>query len=128
MGALRILLLCVAAALVCASLRSAHPQIATAVALAAGVAALTLSAGDLGRFAEALRSLEALSAQGGANQLPLVKLCGVAMIAEFASDICRDAGEAALARRIEMGVRLGVAAAALPLAAQIMERIAGLLS
>ena len=128
MGALRILLLCVAAALVCASLRSAHPQIATAVALAAGVAALTLSAGDLGRFAEALRSLEALSAQGGANQLPLVKLCGVAMIAEFASDICRDAGEAALARRIEMGVRLGVEAAALPLAAQIMERIAGLLS
>lgn len=93
-----------------------------------GRRALTLSAGDLGRFAEALRSLEALSAQGGANQLPLVKLCGVAMIAEFASDICRDAGEAALARRIEMGVRLGVAAAALPLAAQIMERIAGLLS
>ena len=128
MSALRILALCVSAALICASLRTAHPQIASAVALAAGVAALMLSTEDLGRFAGAVRQLEDYARQGRSHQIYLIKICGVSMIAEFASDICRDAGEAALARRIDAGVKIGVAAAALPVAAEIMERIAGLLS
>lgn len=127
MSALRILMLCVSAALICASLRSAHPQLATAVALAAGVAALMLSVEDLGRFAGAVRSLEGFAREGGVDQIHLLKICGVAMIAEFASDICRDADEAALAHRIDAGVKLGIVAAALPLAAELMERISALL-
>ena len=128
MTALRIVALCVAAALVCATVRAAHPQVAAAVALAAGVGALTLSAGDLGQFAQALRDLERMAEAGGANGTWLVRLCGLTLVAELASDLCRDAGEAALARRIDMGVRLSMAAAALPLAAQILERISELLS
>lgn len=127
MSALRILVLCISAALVCASLRTVHPQIATAVALAAGVAALMLSTEDLGRFAGAVRSLEDYARLGGVDQSHLIKICGISMIAEFASDICRDAGEGALAHRIDVGVKIGIVAAALPLAAQIMERIAALL-
>ena len=127
MSALRILALCVAAALICASLRTAHPQIAGAVALAAGVAALMLSTEDLGRFAGAVRQLEDYARQGDGHQIYLIKICGISMIAEFASDICRDAGESALAHRIDAGVRIGVAAAALPVATKIMERIAALL-
>ena len=128
MSALRILALCVSASLICASLRTAHPQIAGAVALATGVAALMLSTEDLGQFAGAVRQLESYAQQSGSRQIGLIRICGVSMIAEFASDICRDAGEAALAHRIDVGVKIGVAAAALPLAAEIMERIAGLLS
>ena len=128
MSALRILALCLTAALICASLRTAHPQIASAVALVAGVAAMMLSTEDLGRFAGAVRQLEDCASQGGGHQIGLIKICGVSMIAEFASDICRDAGEAALAHRIDAGVKIGVVAAALPVAAEIMERIAELLA
>ena len=128
MTALRIIALCIAAALVCATLRAAHPQVAAVVALAAGVGALMLSMDDLGRFASALRTIEQNAEAGGADGTWLVKLCGVALIAELASDVCRDAGEAALAKRIDIGVKLSIAAAALPLAAQILERISELLS
>ena len=128
MTALRIVALCLAAALVCAALRSVHPQVAAAAALAAGVAALTLSLDDLGGVAAALRALEGTAEAGGADGGWLVKLCGLALVAELASDVCRDAGEAALARRIDMGVRLSAAAAALPLAARILERISELLA
>ena len=126
MTAVRIIALCIAAALVCAALRAAHPQVAAVVALAAGVGVLTLSVGDFGRFAAALRAVEETADAGGANGTWLVRLCGVALVAELASDVCRDAGEASLARRIDMGVRLSIAAAALPLAAQILERISEL--
>ena len=128
MTALRIVALCIAAALVCAALRAAHPQVASAVALAAGVGALMLSVGDLGKLSSALRTLEQTANAGGADGTWLIKLCGVALVAELASDVCRDAGEAALAKRIDLGVRLSVTAAALPLAAQILERIAELLA
>jgi len=118
--------LCLAAALICATVRSAHPQIAAAVALACGVGMLMLSMEDLGALANALRRLEE-AAQTDGGSMTLLRLCGIAIVAEFASDICRDAGEAALAKRIDVGVRLGITAAALPAAGEIMESIAGLL-
>lgn len=127
MQMLRILVLCLSAALICMTLRAAHPQIAAAVAMAAGVAALMLSGADLGSFARTLQTLEDC-AQAAGQPLYLLKICGIAMIAEFASDICRDAGEAALAHRIDVGVRIGIVASALPSAAEIMESIAALLA
>ncbi|MBQ8507917.1 MAG: hypothetical protein IJ466_10875 [Clostridia bacterium] len=125
---LRILMLCLAAALVCMMIRTAHPQIATAVALGCGVAVMLLSAADIGSFSDALQRLEDAAGTLDGERLVLLKLCGVAMVAEFASDICRDAGEAALTKRIDTGVRIGIVAAALPTAARLMEDIAELLS
>ena len=127
MQILRILVLCLSAAMICMTLRAAHPQIAAAVAMAAGVAALMLSGTDLGRFSQALRTLEDY-AQADLKPLYLMKVCGIAVIAEFASDVCRDAGEGALAHRIDVGVRIGVVASALPAAAEIMARISELLA
>ena len=109
------------------TLRAAHPQMASAVAMAAGVAALMLSSADLGALSRALKTLEGCVGEE-AQPLYLLKVCGIAVIAEFASDICRDAGEGALAQRIDVGVRIGVVASALPAAAEIMERIAELLA
>ena len=127
MTMIKLTALCLAAALICAMVRSTHPQIAAALALACGLGVLLLSVEDLGMLADALRRLEE-AAQPDNGRMTLLRLCGVAIVAEFASDICRDAGEVALAKRIEVGVRLGITAAALPAAGEIMESIAGLLA
>lgn len=127
MNMLRIMILCMASALVCASLRIVHPQIASAVALAAGIAALMLSAQEIRILTETLGRLEAQTNAGAGSQIHLLKLCGIALIAEFASDICRDAGEVSLAHRIDVGVKIGIVAMALPTASRIMERISQLI-
>lgn len=127
MAALRILILCLAAALICASLRTTHPQIASAVALAAGVAALMLSTEDLGSFSQTIEIFEEISDHADFSCPGMLKICGLALIAEFASDICRDAGEAALAHRIDTGTKIAILAMALPLARQILEKIAELM-
>ena len=126
MTELKILGLCVAAALICTTLRAAHPQIAAAVALAAGVAALTLMVPDLQTLADAIRSFS--ETEDGHSRTRLLKICGIAMIAEFASDICRDAGESALSRRIEAGVKIGLLAGALPMLSDLMRNIASILA
>ena len=127
MNALRILLLCVAAAMVCASIRGLHPQIASAVALAAGAAALALSLPDIRAFSDAARKIESSIGLTGSDQLLLLRLCGIALVAEFASDICRDSGESALARRIETGTKIAVLAASLPMATELMDALSQLL-
>ena len=126
MNAVKILVLCITAALICASIRSVHPQMAAAVALAAGVAAMLLSQSDIAVFSNAIRALDELGGDAS-GRLALVKLCALAMVAEFASDICRDSGENALAKRIDMGVRIGVVASAIPSVAGIMSAIAGVI-
>ena len=126
MAELRILGLCVAAALICATLRAAHPQIAAVVALAAGVVALTLMLPDLQDVADAIRTLS--EADGGHSRTRLMKICGVAMLAEFASDICRDAGESALSKRIEVGVKVSLLAGTLPMLGDLMRSVASVLS
>lgn len=120
---IRILLLCVAAAMLCTSIRSMHPQIATAVALACGIAAMLLSLNDMSSLSEAIDCLESYGEASGTEQVRILKICGIAMIAEFASDICRDANEIVLAHRIDTGVKLGVLASALPLAVEILDQI-----
>lgn len=127
MTALRILILCISAAMICAAIRSQHPQIASAVALAAGIAALMLSSTDIRQVSETIESLESYAKKSGVEHVRLLKLCGVAVISEFASDVCRDSGEASLARRIDTGVRIAILASALPSVAEILSGIAGML-
>ena len=122
MNAVKILVLCIAAALICASLRTVYPQVASAVALAAGVGAMMLSRADIAVFADALRVLDGLTDDGG--RLTLLKICAIAIVAEFASDICRDAGEGSLAKRIDTGVRIGIVVTAVPAAGSIIYSIA----
>lgn len=125
MAAMRILALCVTAAMICTALRSGHPQIATAVAAAAGIAAMMLCIPEIEAVSDTLKQL---SADGDVrDRTYLLRICGIAMIAEFAADICRDAGEAALSRRIEVGVKLGLIAGALPLLNEVMGMISDLL-
>ena len=49
----------------------------------------------------------------------LFKVMGICFLAQFAGDACRDAGESALAAKVEMAARLSMTAAALPLFQQL---------
>ena len=128
MAALRILILCVTASLICASIRTLHPQIASVVALGCGAAALAISAADIAALARAIakRASGVFAIDG--DRYYLLRMCGIALVAELASDICTDSGETALARRIDMGVKLAMAASALPMAGELMDLAADLLT
>lgn len=126
MNAIRILGLCVAAAMVCSAIRMQNPQIATAVAIGSGAAAVLLSMSDFHAIVGQLQRLSALDWMNGEEFTYLLKLCAVSLLGEFASDICIDCGERALANRISFGVRAAMLASALPMAGEIMLRISEL--
>ena len=58
----------------------------------------------------------------------LALVIGVAYLAQFASDLCRDAGEGAVAGKVELAGRVLILALCLPVFAAILELIGSILS
>lgn len=75
--------------------------------------------------------LQSLADQANISSYYLVivlKIVGVAYLAEFGAEICRDAGEGALATKIEIAAKVAVLVLAIPIIVAILESIMGLLS
>lgn len=121
--AFRISVLCAAAALLCLSVRPARPEIAMAVAVAAGAAACVMSAEEIVKVARLLE--EALDrAQIPSEDCGLIlKSAGISLAGEYGAQLCRDAGEGALAQRVDMAVRISLLALAAPVALRALEAI-----
>lgn len=128
MNAIYAALICMAGALICAVLRAQKPEFAIAVALTTGIAALTVCIPEIKSAAEALGTLTAAAGVGGEYSQILLRACGIALIGEFAMQICTDAGESALAGRIKLAMRLALLAMAVPLLAEVLSRCVQLLS
>ena len=75
-------------------------------------------------FCLGFHSLTALKAEGEI----LLKALGIASAAQITADICRDAGEAAIAGQVEMLGRAEILLLSLPLAMQILTVARDLLS
>ncbi|NLB52192.1 MAG: stage III sporulation protein AD [Syntrophomonadaceae bacterium] len=57
----------------------------------------------------------------------ILKILGVAYLAEFAASICNDAGEQAVAKKIEFAAKIIIAVLALPIIVAILESLIELL-
>lgn len=51
----------------------------------------------------------------------LLKITGIAFLAEFAVSICKDAGEAAIASKVEIGSKIIIIAMSIPIISALLE-------
>lgn len=114
--------LCVAAAMICALLRAERPELATVVSLAAGVAVFAMLAAQI---RTGMPHLEALSRafQGMDSDIrsAVLRGAGIAVIADLGAQICRDAGETALAGRVTLIARVSILALCVPMLSSLAE-------
>ena len=127
MAAMRAALLCVAGALACALMRQQKPEMRTAAAIAAGLGALYLSLDGLGAGVEMLRLLSGRAGLDSDGSTLLIRATGIALIAQFGAQLCRDAEESALAGRVELAGRVALIGMTAPLLTGLMEKIEGIL-
>lgn len=121
MAAVRIVLLCLGAALVCATLRAHRPEMATAISLAVGVATLLMTREAYGEVSEGIRVFLKMAFSETGNAAIVLKAAGVSILSELGVQICCDAGESALAGRIRLACRVVMLGMAMPLIMQIAE-------
>ena len=97
------------------------------VMLAAGALILLGLIPSLRRLIAAFSALGTeVGADGDYLQL-MLKIIGLAYIAEFCAQLCRDAGEAAAAFKIELAAKTGVLLLALPVLAAVISSVSSLL-
>ena len=53
----------------------------------------------------------------------LLKITGIAFLAEFAVSVCKDAGEGAIASKIEIGSKIIIIAMSIPIISSLLEII-----
>jgi stage III sporulation protein AD len=81
-------------------------------------------------IAYVLAALDQLAHKAQVNQLYLgtiLKIIGIAYVAEFGAQVCRDAGESAIASRVEFAAKIMVQVLAIPILVAVLETIIRLL-
>ena len=102
-------------------LRKEHPAIATVLGSAAGVFILLQVAGIVAQVAEVIRGISAQYALEENYWAVVLKAVGIAYIAEFGADVCKDAGEAAIAAHIQLAGKLLIVLMALPILVSLLK-------
>ena len=114
--------LCVAAAMLCALIRVQRPELATAVSLAAGVAVVGMLATQLQTEAPKLEGLNrVLTGMDPDIRNAVLRGAGIAILSDLGAQLCRDAGETALAGRVTLIARVSILALCAPLLSALAE-------
>ena len=104
-------------------LKQYRPEFAIYVSLLAGAIILILVINKLTGIINLLQSI-ANKTNINSNYLGLLlKITGIAFLTEFAVSICKDAGEGAIASKIEIGSKIIIIAMSIPIISSLLEII-----
>ena len=108
---------CTAAAAIV--LKQYRPEAALVVSLLGGIVILASAAGTLG---EAVGDVTALAGMTGIGEYggTMLRALGCAVVTQISADVCRDAGENALASKVELAGKTALVMTAIPVAREIV--------
>lgn len=106
-----------------AVLKQIRPEIALQLSILAGAAIFILIMSKIKVIVDLLQTLADQANISSYYLLIVLKIVGVAYLAEFGAQICRDAGEGALATKIEIAAKVGVIALSIPIIVAITESL-----
>ena len=108
-------------------LRQIKPEMAIQLSIVAGVAIFLLIMDKIRLIIDLMQKLADQANISSYYLFIILKVVGVAYLAEFACQICKDAGESALATKVEIAAKIFVVILAIPIIVAIMESVMKLL-
>ena len=104
-------------------LKQYKPEFAVYVSLIAGALILMIAIDKLAGIISLLQSLANKASINTEFLTLLIKITGIAFLSEFAVSICKDAGEAAIASKMEIGAKLIIISMSIPIISSLLEII-----
>jgi len=104
-------------------LRQDKPVLAVLLSIVFSIIIFTLM---MGKMASILNVMRELTRRAEVNYFffaTILKILGVAYLGEFAAAICQDAGEQAVAKKVEFAAKIVIAVLALPIMIAILESL-----
>ncbi|MBO8128485.1 MAG: stage III sporulation protein AD [Peptococcaceae bacterium] len=109
-------------------LRQQKPEIALLLSVVAGV---VIFLAVLDKIDAVINVLTDLASRANVNVIYLgaiLKIIGIAYIADFGAQICRDAGEGALGAKIEFAAKILIMVLAVPIVMAVLDTLMKILS
>jgi len=108
-------------------IKQQRPELAIQLSIVTGIVIFTMM---LGRISSVVNLMQQLAQRSNISFLymgTILKIVGVAYIAEFGAQICRDAGEGAVAAKIEFAAKVIVMVLAIPIIVAVFDALLKLL-
>lgn len=107
------------AAILAVMLKKYNPEYSIMISLGAGALLLWMILSQISPAVDQIKELIAAAGISGEYSAILMKTLGVCFLTQLSADSCRDAGEGALASKVELAGKLFIVILALPLFQQI---------
>ncbi len=103
--------------------KSQRPEMALLLSIAAGVILFLLVLGKIGAIIDIIRDLADRAGISMVYLGTILKIVGIAYIAEFGAQICRDAGEGAVATKLEFAAKILIMVLAVPIVVAVLQAL-----
>ena len=108
-------------------LRQHRPELAMQLSIAAGIMLFALMMAKVLRVVEVIQSLAARASLEQAHIDTVLKIIGIAYITDFGAQVLSDAGEKAVATKVEMAGKILIMLLAVPISLGVLDAILNLL-
>lgn len=119
--------LALTAAILSATIKQYQPVFALLTAIGAGICLLWAGTQALAQLAAVLRGFADTAGMQSEIFLPVLKAVGIAAAVRIAGAICKDAGQGALAVKLELLGSIAALTACLPLFTQLLSLVGNML-
>lgn len=103
--------------------KSQRPELGVLLSVAAGVVIFLLVLGKIGSIMDIIKDLASRAGISMVYLGTILKIIGIAYIAEFGAQICRDAGEGAVASKIEFAAKILIMVLAVPIVVAVLQAL-----
>lgn len=103
------------------------PEFAIYISIITGAIILYMIFGKLQGIINLLQNIGSKAGVNSQFLSLLLKITGIAFLAEFAINICKDAGEGAIASKIEIGSKVIIVSMSIPIISSLLDVILKLL-
>lgn len=127
MDILKISALGIVTAVLVITVKRTHPEMALQLSIIAGLILFLFSIDYLREVVDFIRDFSERFAFAYQSILLVIKIIGIAYICEFTIQILKDAGESAIASKVELAAKLVVIVVSLPLLTTFLDLVLGLI-
>lgn len=123
MEILQIVGLCIIAVILIAVIKPQSPEIAIQISIIVGIIVFFLVISKLTAVIDLIKIYMGKANINMSFMNVLMKIIGIAYIAEFGAEVCKDAGETAIASRIELAAKVIIVVLAVPIITSLLDLI-----
>lgn len=123
MDILQIVGLGIVATVIIVILKAQRPEMAVLVSILTGVVIFMLVVGKISSVIDILNNYASKINIDMAYIDTLLKIIGIAYVTEFGAEVCKDAGEASIASKIELAGKVVIIILAIPIITSLLDLI-----